>query len=72
MEICYEGDLEFKIDKEGPLLQKQAIPIIKGVFNGLSYLSEHNIIHRDIKAANIFMQNGVPKIADFGFAIHNR
>ena len=26
-------------------------------------------MHRDIKPANILISNGVPKLADFGFAI---
>ena len=26
------------------------------------------IVHRDLKPANILLKNGVPKIADFGFA----
>lgn len=26
------------------------------------------IIHRDFKVANVFMNDGVAKIADFGFA----
>jgi serine/threonine protein kinase len=26
------------------------------------------IVHRDFKVANIFMDNGIAKIADFGFA----
>jgi serine/threonine protein kinase len=31
-----------------------------------------DVIHRDIKTANIFMNKNVPKIADFGFATHNK
>ena len=27
------------------------------------------VIHRDIKPANIFIKDGLPKLADFGFAI---
>lgn len=38
------------------------------MFKGLRYLAQNNVIHRDIKVANIFLHNGVAKIADFGFA----
>jgi serine/threonine protein kinase len=30
-------------------------------------LSDHNILHRDIKPSNILFNNGVIKLADFGF-----
>jgi serine/threonine protein kinase len=52
----------------GCLIEERAKPLIKSIFEGLFYLSEKNIIHRDLKVANIFIHNGVPKIADFGFA----
>lgn len=45
-----------------------AIPIIRDIFQGLLYLAEKDVIHRDLKVANIFMHNGKAKIADFGFA----
>lgn len=31
-------------------------------------MAEQNVIHRDLKVANVFMHNGRAKIADFGFA----
>jgi serine/threonine protein kinase len=44
--------------------------LIYDVFQGLLYLNTMGIVHRDIKVANIFIdQNGTAKIADFGFAI---
>ena len=42
--------------------------IIYDVYQGLKYISGLNIIHRDFKVANIFLHNGVAKLADFGFA----
>ncbi|ESQ53088.1 hypothetical protein EUTSA_v10024738mg [Eutrema salsugineum] len=48
-----------------PTLFKVAIDICKG----MNYLHQNNIIHRDLKAANLLMdENEVVKVADFGVA----
>lgn len=36
--------------------------------NGFHHLFQHNILHRDLKLANILRHDGVTKIADFGFS----
>lgn len=48
--------------------QKDAIEIITGLLSGLSYLHRKKIIHRDLKPANILLQDGNPRIADFGIS----
>ncbi|KAI3714342.1 hypothetical protein L1987_72939 [Smallanthus sonchifolius] len=64
--------LLFKSRTRDTLDWKRRYDIISGVAKGLQYLHEdaHDcIIHRDIKASNILLdENWVPKIADFGMA----
>lgn len=52
----------------GQFREKDVYNIVVDVYEGLKYLAKKNIIHRDLKVSNIFINNGVHKIADFGFA----
>lgn len=72
------GDLKDIIQRKKQVPEFQAIRIMKHLINGLSFMQKHRIlnhseqleiIHRDIKPANILVASGVPKFADFGFAI---
>lgn len=48
-----------------PALLKVAIDVSKG----MNYLHQNKIVHRDLKAANLLMdENAVVKVADFGVA----
>lgn len=67
-ELCNEGDLESRLRKDRYFDEFKAEPVIKDIFEGLYYLAEKNVIHRDLKVANVFMHNNKAKIADFGFA----
>jgi len=48
------------------LTEPQISSICSGVVRGLVFLHRHQIIHRDIKAANILLSHNRAKIADYG------
>ncbi|KAL0337425.1 UNVERIFIED_CONTAM: putative LRR receptor-like serine/threonine-protein kinase [Sesamum calycinum] len=64
--------LLFKSDRREFLDWKKRYDVITGIAKGLLYLHEEapcRIIHRDIKASNILLdEKWVPKISDFGMA----
>ena len=69
MELADDGDIETKIDdnKRNKLcFQENTIwNILIQILQGLKFLHDNKIIHRDLKSANIFlMKNGLVKIGD--------
>jgi serine/threonine-protein kinase len=53
----------------GPMSFDDALPIIRQLIDGIEAAHEKNIIHRDLKTANIKLTpDGVVKILDFGLA----
>jgi formylglycine-generating enzyme required for sulfatase activity/serine/threonine protein kinase len=62
--------LQQKIDREGALELKQILRIGSQMAAGLAAAHKHGLIHRDVKPANILLENGVErvKITDFGLA----
>ncbi|KRX01734.1 Protein kinase-like domain [Pseudocohnilembus persalinus] len=69
LEFCKDGDLDHYIRKNGGLLnEKEALDVLNQLLNGFKNLVELGYIHRDIKPANALINNGIHKVADFGFA----
>ena len=53
----------------GHLTPPQAIGVLVGVLNGLTWAEKHHIVHRDLKPENLMLgDDGNVKIADFGIA----
>jgi phage shock protein PspC (stress-responsive transcriptional regulator) len=50
------------------LAADQVVAFLRGICVGVGYLHEQGIVHRDLKPHNIFVENGVVKIGDYGLA----
>ncbi|KAF8063034.1 STY17 [Scenedesmus sp. PABB004] len=63
------GSVYDYIRREGALKLSQVLKVCVEVSRGMDYLHQRKIIHRDLKAANLLLdENGTVKIADFGVA----
>lgn len=69
MEISDQGSLEDRMEKDGRVDELLALDVGIKVANALKAAQKHNLLHLDIKPANIlFNIDGEPKLVDFGLA----
>lgn len=67
LEYVPGGSLHSIIQKFGPLNEDLVSVYTRQILSGLHYLHRHNVIHRDIKGANVLVDDkGKVKLADFG------
>ena len=67
LEYLPSGSLKNIIDKYGGINEKLIRKYTKQILDGLKYLHDKGIIHRDIKCANILIDSkGKVKLTDFG------
>ena len=41
---------------------------LKGICSGIGYLHDKGIVHRDLKPGNLFLEDGVVKVGDYGLS----
>ncbi|XP_041428890.1 mitogen-activated protein kinase kinase kinase kinase 1 isoform X2 [Xenopus laevis] len=69
MEYCGGGSLQDIYQVTGALSELQTAYVCRETLQGLSYLHNQGKIHRDIKGANILLNDsGDVKVADFGIS----
>ena len=69
LEFCSKGSLSNLIKTYKNLNENIIRKYISQILDGLEYLHANNIIHRDIKCANILIgEGGICKLTDFGEA----
>lgn len=68
IQYCNNGDLEGYMKKMGILGEDEAVYFLMQMMNGFRILHKNKIMHRDVKLANLFLQNDKIVIGDFGFA----
>ncbi|XP_044139477.1 serine/threonine-protein kinase Nek5 isoform X8 [Bufo gargarizans] len=72
MEYCDGGDLMKRIDQQRGVLfnEDQILNWFVQISLGLKHIHDRKVLHRDIKAQNIFLANNgtLPKLGDFGIA----
>ncbi|KAF8627476.1 hypothetical protein AX17_006288 [Amanita inopinata Kibby_2008] len=69
LEFCENGSLHNISKRFGKFPENLVAVYISQVLEGLVYLHDQGVIHRDIKGANILTdKNGTVKLADFGVA----
>ena len=72
MPFMEKGSVQDMIDKKPPPKEWDATRkhiVLYGTACGMMYMHSHRLIHRDMKPANILLdENYEPKIADFGLA----
>jgi serine/threonine-protein kinase len=73
MELLEGRTLEDLLEMDGPPAPRVAIEIVRAVVRGLAFAHDRNVLHRDLKPGNVFLQ-ALPddphhvKLLDFGLA----
>ncbi|OHT02848.1 CAMK family protein kinase [Tritrichomonas foetus] len=69
LEYADGKDLQKYLETHKQIAEKQVLQIFTQIILGLDYIHSQNVLHRDIKTANVFLfRKGLVKLGDFGIA----
>lgn len=66
-ELCLDGSLGDRA-AAGPFDPATACALVSDACRGLAHLHHHDLLHLDVRPANILMSNDTPRLVDFGLA----
>ncbi|KAK0156035.1 Serine/threonine-protein kinase Nek11 [Merluccius polli] len=69
-EYCQDKDLDYKLgevrESGRSLSESQVVDWLVQLLLGVHYMHDRRILHRDLKAKNVFLKRNLVKIGDFG------
>jgi predicted Ser/Thr protein kinase len=69
LEFCNGGSLDdYLVNQKTAISAAQKIQMLQGIARGIVHLHSNNIVHRDLAARNVLLNQGEPKITDFGMS----
>ena len=69
MELVDGESLAARLDRDGPLPDREAAEIVADLAEALFHAHQQGVIHRDIKPGNVLLdRNGRTRLVDFGIA----
>lgn len=68
-DLAPHGDLLYRVMRYDAMREPAARPLFRGILSALTYIHQHQIVHRDIKAENVLLMGEThAAVADFGLA----
>lgn len=69
MEMVNGHNLEFALHEQGRRFTwLQGLELLEELLSPIIYLHAKGLVHRDVRIPNVLLEDGVPKLVDFGLA----
>ncbi len=70
MEYVPGETLDARIQRDGRIAERVALPMMRQIADALAYSSRKGVVHRDLKPGNVIIrEDGVCKLGDMGLAL---